>query len=473
MTKVSGGAAYQRLSYNNDGLNQSLQFWGQMSARKRDRDEDKQDAENLRKQKKQKEWSEKYGLKPEDFQSKYTGFGSYDDMNRDYSRFNVNKYVELNRQAREALERGDITKKNELEAAMLKRKNNFNLVKQAQEYFAVKYENYKKMVEDGTISGSSKFYEDIVQAIVIDHNVAIREDEYGNPVYTGMTGEGEPFEIAHKDLMDSSMSPNVKQDINGIVESIGDTLGKISKTTEKGLTTIKQQAWSDSIHSPATERAIETLLSDDRVMADILYQVTGGQKIKMSKFTEEDYKEVTEILKQRVKAAHGEKYEEEFNTSRARLGLANRKFKASQDKQKQIIEAEPMTDTSGELLKGYPLLNLEQEAGARFTLNTKNGQPIKGLLSGDKDAEVLSVTKSGGGYYVEVRNQIKDEESPGGVREERKIIKLSDEEINRLARYMQLKDAGELDTYLENRTNSYEQENKQSSGSNDDPLGIL
>ena len=95
MANIGGEAAYLRLQKPDNNLSQTLQFWGGIAARRGEEDRARDERQEAVKKQELREWENKYGLKEADFQNKYTGFGSYDDMNRDYARFTTDRYLDI------------------------------------------------------------------------------------------------------------------------------------------------------------------------------------------------------------------------------------------------------------------------------------------------------------------------------------------------------------------------------------------
>lgn len=324
MASAGGGSAYIRLEKPDNAISQGLQYWGGIAAQQGAETRARNEREANRKRKELQDWGTKYDLKPEDFQSKYTGFKSFDDMNTEFSQYSVDKYVDLNRQARQALENGNLREKTRLEGEMIKLKNDFDLATQSQEFFSGEFEKYKEAAQAGTISGSSQEYEDIVQEAFLNKNIAIRHDEEGNMIYTGIrkdeNGEQIPFEIPFQDLMDGSFTWNEKQQISGeggLVDGVLNDLGTISTQREDGLFSITEQAWDEKIHGKAADQAIEAYTGNASVMGDLLYQLSGGEVVKMRGFTDEDYKTVQDGMKKLIRAGYDEKFSRKFDAGRA------------------------------------------------------------------------------------------------------------------------------------------------------------
>jgi len=397
---VSGAAAYQQLQAPDNSIGQAAQYWGGQLARRGVEDRARKERGDNRKRKELNDWNTKYGLNPEDFESKYTGFKSFDQINTDFSQYATDKYIETNRLAREALESGNLREKNRLEGEMIKLKSDFDLASQSQEFFAKQFEDFKTASQEGTISGSSKEYENIMQAAFLDKNIAIRHDDRGNLMYTGTykddEGEQVPFEIPYQDLMDGSFSWNEKQNLSGkdgLTSNILNDLGKITTQREDGLFSITEQAWDDKLHGAATDKAIEAYMSNDSIMGDLLYQLSGSQKTKMRGFDEEDYNTVKSGLRELVRAGYDEEFTRKFDSGRA----ANSRGWAALNKKDA---KKPASKEEREL--GVRKWNISQVTdnndvsffnAGDFKWNGKNHEAIDAQVVGGQ----LVVTTSGGG----------------------------------------------------------------------------
>lgn len=479
MANVSGAAAYQRLQVPEDGMNQSLQFWGAQQAKENADKKLADEREDVRQTQALKEWEAKTQLKEGDFKNKYTGFKSFDDVNTDFSMYATQRYVDLQRKALQARESGDNVERLKYESEMIRLKNDFGEVAKSQDFFAKKFADYQKAVSEGRVSGASKDFENIIQEALVNKNIALRYID-GNLAYTGLKNGKEPFVIPYQDLMDGSFSWFEKQDIDGkggIVDNISDSLGTITRQSDKGYYKISTQAWSDKIHGESVDKAIDALLGNKEVMGDLLYQISGGNISKMRDFKDKEYELVKDNLRTRVRAKYSEKFSSEFNTSRyntdvdasiARQRMAmERSSSKGKDVNKDLVEAEPITDVKGNLVGGYsktPFKTSEGvvNLGGAYTLKTKGGTPIKGILQDDSEAEILSIRKSGDRYFAQTRvatPTTEKDDMTGSTRKvvktDNKIIPLNNEELNRLARRMNLNTAKDLDNYLEERRQNY------------------
>lgn len=346
MAAAGGGSAYARLQVPQDGMNQTLQYWGARKAKENDDEKLADERAQIRKDKALSDWEDKYGLKAEDFQNKYTGFKSFDDMNTDFSMYASKEYVNLQRQAKEAMMNGDRGKQLNLESQMIRLKGAFGEAAKSQEFFAEKFKDYQKAVSEGRVSGASKDFEDIVQEAIVNKNVALRMQD-GNLVYTGIKtndkGQKEPFVIPYQDLMDGSFGYYEKQQVSGkggLVDNILSDLGKITREGSQGYYNITTQAWDDGedagIHTKATEEAIDALIGNDEIMGDLLYQFSQGKTSKMFGFDKKDYDLVKSKMKDLVRAGYNEKFSSQFNASKYATDAANARANKKKDEDSSL-----------------------------------------------------------------------------------------------------------------------------------------
>lgn len=403
MAKVGGGAAYQKLQVPADGISQAMQFWGGREAENQAAKKLADEREGIRKKKEISDWEATYNLKEGDFKNKYTGFKSFDDMNTDFSMYATNEYVNLQRQAKEALSNGNLSEKTRIEGEMIRLKNAFGEAAKSQEFFGQKFADYKDAVSKGKVSGASKDFEDIVQEAIMNKNVALRMVD-GNLVYTGMKegkdGTREPFTVPYQDLMDGSFSYYQKQQISGeggIVDNVLNDLGTITKQGQNGYYQITTQAWDESIHGKSVDDAIEAMLGNDEVMGDVLFQFSQGKTSKMFGFDDKDYDLVKPKLKEMIRAGYSEKFGSEFNNSKYNTDSA------------AALAREKKTKTQDEATLSKLHYDAEQfESGdytgllGRFTNEYDEVKTITKVVPSDDPNIVIAVTEDG--YRLPVVN---------------------------------------------------------------------
>lgn len=400
MAEISGASAYSQLQPVKSNASQTAQFWGAQQnkqfaeQREVEREADKEDAKQLR------DWEEKTGLKVGDFQNKYTGFKNFDDVNTDFAQYATSEYVKVQREAAKAREAGNTDELRNLEGKLIRMKNSFGEVAKSQKFFGDLFKTYQEAVRNNQVSGASQDWEDIVQAALMENNMAIRYMD-GNLVYTGLVN-GKPKTVPYQDLMDGSFSWIKRQNINNgkgsVVDSISDNLGKTTTITPQGYFTKTEQVWNDDIQGKATSTAIDALTSADTVMADLLNQVSGGKSTKRGNFTQEDYDLVKSKITEQVKGAYTTKVEEKFNTSQyatdvsaatARMKESNRAAEAAQKAQRDANK--PKTKAQEKQAAMSKLRYDAQQAlkGDYTVLMGSNIDPITG-----RNVNVKSVTES-------------------------------------------------------------------------------
>lgn len=320
---TSGGYAYTRLGRLDNGISQSLQYWGGLAAQRGVEDRARQEREGIRKQKERVDWEEKWNMKEKDFLNTVTGFDTYDDIARDGTNYIMDKYIDYNRLAKEALDNGNLKAKNEYEMKMMKLKSSFGNVKNFQDHFAKLNADYVKMANEGKVSGVDKEWENIMQSIIMKKNVSFRTDKDDNLVYLGFyegeDGEQIPFEIKQSDMINGTFRPYQKQQIagkGGLIDGILHTLGKMKKDEITGYTITTNQIW-DKERETATNIQIDSMLESDEVMADLYYQITDGKSTKRKDFTNKERELVKTKMFDLVRAGYDEEIKYDYDSKRA------------------------------------------------------------------------------------------------------------------------------------------------------------
>jgi hypothetical protein len=477
MAQAGGGSGYVRLQTPESGISQATQFWGAQEARRAGDEKLADERQGVRDDEAIKDWESTYNLKAEDFASKYTGFKSYDDMNTDFSLYVTDEYVNLQRAAKEAMISGNTKGKAEAEGQMVRLKGAFKEASKSQEALGTLFAGYQKASSEGKVSGASKDFENAMQAGFQNKNVALRFKD-GNLVYTGLDSNGKVISIPQQDIMDGSFNWIEKQDLYGkagLISNMINNLGTTSTDSINGYMKTTSQVWDDKVQGAATDSSIETLMGSDDVMADLLYQVSKGKISKRVGFSEKDYDLVKKELRTQIKGGYDQVTKKDFDSGKygtdVSAALTRQRMldeKNAKEPNKDLVEAEPVTTSTGQLKKGLQKANAgpdEQfQSGGEFTLKTKGGSAIKGVISDDSDAEILSLKRSEDGIYANTRvtNEVTEKDQRTGSskkvnRTSSKLVKLTDEEVSRLARRMNLPTAGDLTNYLQDREDTYSQ----------------
>lgn len=312
------GEAYLNIVPPKDNLSQSAQNLTQIFARQAEQKAERDEREKVRKERELKEWQDRTQLNFEDFNQKITGFNTFDDVGRDFTQQAVDKYVEYQRLAEDALKKGDFETKRLYDNKMLKLKGASAQVKDMVSKFATIHEEYQKMVDKGEMSGVDFDTWEAENYAIQAKNFALGFDENDNPIVEGVKtlndGTAEPFSIPYSKMMDGSWRPYRRVDLlgnQGIVTSVLNSLGSYESQTDKGLKTIKTKLWTDELDKGTRDRLLP-LVQSDEVMADLTNQFDRSSK-KRTGFTDKDKENMVNVLTEMVRTGYKEKYTEEFN----------------------------------------------------------------------------------------------------------------------------------------------------------------
>jgi hypothetical protein len=318
MAAAGGGAGYVRLQTPDSGVSQATQFWGAQESKRAGDEKLADEREGVRKDQEIKDWEDAYDVKAGDFESKYTGFKSYDDMTTDFSLNTTAQYVDLQRQAKEALLSGNTSEKSRIQGEMIKVKGAFKEASKSQAALGTLYQGFQKASQEGKVSGASKDFSNAMEAGFKDMNIALRYKN-GQLVYTGIDKEGKIITIPHQDVIDGSFNWIEKQNLygdKGLIENMIGNLGTTTNSSIDGYTKTTSQVWDDNLQGKAAISSIETLMGTDDVMADLLYQVSKGKISKRVGFDEKDYDLVKQELLKQVKGGYDQSIKKDFESSK-------------------------------------------------------------------------------------------------------------------------------------------------------------
>ena len=377
-------AAFLRLQKPDNQISTGLQYWGGLKAQRGAEDRARQEREGVRKNKEIGDWEGKWSLKEGDFANQYTGFNNYDDVARDFSTHAIDKYVKYQREARQALESGDLMKKRELEGKLMKVKNSFKEFSKGQKAYGELNTKYVEGAQNGSISGvDAGSWEAVMEASAVNFNVAARLDDNDNLLYTGIAdfqdGQRKPFEVSNADLINGNFAPIQKQQLSGdkgVVDNILKTLGKRTTDRTTGFTTTTYQTF-DGLRQKAAKDQIMALTQSDDFIADILNQMNGSTK--RTGFNSEDIKSVEDQLYSWVQAGYSEEISTDFDSSRA---TESRK---SREKKPTSINIQIKTSTAG--------IPITAENAGVTSYHYSIGAPIT-LGVGDKSFRINSLSYS-------------------------------------------------------------------------------
>lgn len=470
-----GGSAYTRLRRIDDGMSQSLQYWGGLAAQKKLHDDARAEREQVRKQEALDSDLSALDLAPDDFQTTVTGFDTRDDIMRDYATHNTDEYLKWAKIGRDARLRNDDKTYRQAVAMQQRLKSNFKNIANSEPALKELHDNFMTMAQEGKISPVDEEYEGVMQAF-LKNNVRVVNDDNGIPYFEALieSENGNRLKrVRVADMVNTQYRPYEVFQLEGEkgwIKTISDNLGLYKEKRPDGtFWTRTTSGWTEA-NEAALGAAIEAAISSDRGLSSILYQATGAKK--KTGFTDEDKNVAKMYLYQRVRGNVGTEDLREWDSGRAAhyRGMEQLRQNAKEDGEK-VYDAELVTKTgggaSGEQL---PVPSTEggpefKEGTDEFTLNTEGGEALTGILTDNAAGEIMTLIRDGKDYYARVRTNRKQTEQSGagafsvmggnqnktstsGVDSEYEIRKLSDSEINLTARAMGLPNATYLDGYL-------------------------
>jgi len=180
-----------------------------------------------------------------------------------------------------------------------------------------------------------------------------------------------------------------------------------------------------------------------------------------------------------VRAGYGEKFGKDFDSSARNTdaNIADKRRARKEKKEDDIVDAELATNPDGTVARGNEMEDSSMNP-EEFTLKTKGGKPIKGIMENNPDTEILSIVRRGDQYFAKTRTTSEvtstEKESGGGMPKNFSIgstasgnssrtkstetvneqVALSETELNSLARRFNLRNATELEAYLTDRMQS-------------------
>jgi hypothetical protein len=489
-----GGAAYKELTHLDDGLSQSLQYWGGIKARENAADRLREEREQVRAEKAEKDAFDSLQLAEGDFETTVTGLDNYDDINRDYTSHNVDLFGEWGMKGLEAFKSGDKRGYAEARAMQAKLKSNF---KNIQNHNAVLKELMTDFMENAdNISPVDEEYEKEMQAFT-KNNYKFTNDEKGIPyiefLIEGDDGIKRYTKKRWSDVVNGQYRPYMVYDLDsekGWVNTMSSNLGIVTEKKPDG--TFWKRTTKDITPEAeiALDSSIDGIVSGDRSMSSVLYQATG--KKKKTGFTEDDYTTVRKYLKNRVLGNISTEDSREFAANEAAhyRGMERIKMdkeaadKKAEEEGKPVYNAEIVTTKGGDISReagmegGLPEGTQREDflGTEEYTIKDKEGNAMKGVISNDVDAEVISIVRSkkneegGRNYYARIRTKKATTEvgkeggstmidrdgnkttTRGSVTETKKV-KLTDIEMSRIAELLGLTNSASLDNYLTGRKN--------------------
>lgn len=475
---ANGGAAYKALQVPKDGISQGLQYWGGIKAQENA-------AEKLATERGEVRAQERYDkkvdtLSGEALQGVMVNQKNVDDVTKNYATQATDLAVDFERKAIESLDKGD-------EVGFKVNKDKSNKVRASFKTYATLLESIKPQLEDymsniDQYNPNDKRYK--LYDAMIKNNVMPTVDNDGNlKLIMGLDKDGDGKisdeekgraneyirggaevgdmdfeEIDPHDLMNGFYEQYKKVPItekDGLLDQLASNIGMVTQDENSGSYVVNTTSGFDETKLKDLKDLTRLKLQDPATLAWVMNSGLGI-KDKVEGFTDKEVEQAVDFITKQTIAKYPTTESSKFLSGKYSSDSSAAAARDRTSKTDELVEAEPMTDTDGNLIVGS------------YTLKSKSGKPIKGIMENDPKAEVLAIKDEGGKYLAQVRAEPTDllESSfDGGTKTE--WIELNTTELNRISRYMKVKTAGDLNTYLQGRAAGYKAGN-----TNSDPLGL-
>lgn len=377
-------------------------------------------------------------------------------------------------------------------------KYKFNMLSKTPEIWdasTIKFTEYadylSKGVADGTLSKAAFKQAEIVKAVFDNKIVKPIDISTGLPIMTVRTESGEEREINLGSVANGSdfniMDLPKKEDVNAWVTNRIKGLGTRQQIERGGGMVWVQQSFED--HKDAVNKMLDKQMGTLENPSDLAISTWYDHLDNDGDFTPAAYEQVKGYLTNEIRKGYNESID-----SLRDVPTPGGSGSGDDDKNEpQIIDAQLVTDISGKASQGSSdkgLYGPSQNSSRinsnvkEYTLNTKGGEPIKGVIASNPETEILSIIQTKGGLYANVRttSEVTEtekgaesydsyNEATGSTRTKLKDtktnrVKLSDTEANILARRFGLDNAAELTQYLNQVSGGAQQESDNSSGGN-------
>mgnify|MGYP001183565121 CR=1 FL=1 len=333
---ATGASAYTRLRKPEDGLSQSIQYWGGVEQRNADRlqkgiisAQNRAEREKTRKAKEDKYFRERYGADPSEYATTSTGFSTLDDVNRDAASHLINEEIRLSEMANEARNSGNFDEAEKIRMRMLKNRSNFKNYSEGMEKHEEILDTFQKASEKGEVSGYSKGFENFYQEALTNNNVIARPDKDGNLVYfatkKNKDGSTKVIDVPLQDVFSGKWRYYEKNDLDALTEEwVGNIGSSKVKRPDGDNYTLETDRWGNK-HTKTANAIIESRLASDEFVADMvdqydLYDEEGIDKENPPighEFSDETKELVKQKLLDRIKGAYDETYDKNWDSGRA------------------------------------------------------------------------------------------------------------------------------------------------------------
>ena len=475
---ANGGAGYAQLKVPKDGISQGLQYWGGIEAQKNAAKKLATERGEVREQERKDKMSGE--LSGEALQGVMINQKNVDDITKNYATQATDLALDLERKAMESLDSGDEIgfktnkdKSNKVRASFKTYETLLETLKpQLEEYMKnidqynpndKRYKLYNAMIKNNVMptvdsDGNLKLIMGLDKDG--DGNISEGEKNKANEYIRGgaEAGDMDFEEIDPHDLMNGFYEQYKKVPItekDGLLDQLATNIGMATRDNKTGGYSINTSTGFDDTKLKDLKDLVKLKLQDPATLAWVMNSGLGI-KDKVEGFTDKELEKAVDFITKQTIAKYPTTESSKFLSGKYSSDVSAAAARDKKDKNKELVEAEPMTDTDGNLIVGS------------YTLKSKSGKPIKGIMENDPKAEVLAIKDEGGKYLAQVRAEPTDKLEAaidGGTNTEWK--ELSTTELNRISRYMDVKTAGDLNTYLQGRAAGYNAGN-----TNNDPLGI-
>ena len=488
MSKAGNFAAYQSGPTTEDFGDNMLQAENQQFKYRQE-----QRVEDQIKYKKRKEAEDAYKADLEKQKFVQTGFEPMDKL---YTRFTFSNMEQLGENHR-LLNSGNLSRKQRQEIlyqnSMLNKMPEFlqSVSKHATDYATT----VSKGLKDGTLSGAVEGELATVRAMFEGRFKDLKTVD-GMPVATVVNEDGEEIEVNYGEVINgfrfnTADLPQRVDDAEWIKTEV-ESLGKREVADSQGGMIGVAQTFEP--HREFVSKSLDARLGNAKNPSDLAVSMwvdTLGNSMKT--FGPDAIQRVKGHLMNEVEKS----YDQTFSGSQWREYDSNSGNGGEEKNKPLILDAQLVTDTTGKpsqeaAVSPFGPRREEYIEGPvkEYTLKTKGGEPIKGVISENPETEILTVIENEGEFWANVRTTSDytetkksggdilsmDGGSEGSIRRkssstEVRKVKLSDTEANRLARQFGLNNAAELNQYLSQKS-GVQQSQPTASGNEEDPLDL-
>lgn len=320
---VGSGSAYLQLQVPQDGLNQSLQYWGGIEAGKR---RDEQAAAEAEKKRRDKQL-ERYNVDSKIFNIKDGGFSDLNSANRQLASSMLDSYAELKRKAKIAFNNNNTAEADRLDNQAEMIRSKFSNMQVTMDTHKKNFENYQKDFIDGKVSGWSKGFGNFYKGAMVKGKFKFGMSENGDIVrmveFQDDNGNLKTQVVSDKDVQTGNFRYFLKQDTNKLTSDIAKDLGDTIQETTQGYLTTKNIQWGDKQNTAAKE-LINAKVGSPEFMADMVDQldlyeefgIDADNPPAMPEFTDEQKQVVADRLLETVKGKYDETMEQRFNAQK-------------------------------------------------------------------------------------------------------------------------------------------------------------